>query len=237
MIGLGTLINVACVLAGGLAGLVGGRFITERMQDALIKSLAVCIMFVGISGALEHMMAIEGAHLATKGTAMMVISMALGTVIGEMLDLDGKTVQLGEWLKHRTGNEDDNSFVNAFVTCSLTVSVGAMAIVGSIQDGVSGDWSTLALKGAIDALLVCAMTASMGRGCIFSALPILVFEGSMTLLASALQPFFTETALANLSLVGNLLIFCVGVNLIQPNTFKPANLLPAVIIAALCAFF
>ncbi len=237
MIGLGTLINVACVLAGGLVGMVGGRFITERMQDAIMKSLAVCIMFVGISGALEQMLAIEGTHLATKGTAMMVISMSLGAVLGEVLDLDGKTVQLGEWLKRRSGSEGDNSFVNAFVTCSLTVSVGAMAIVGSIQDGGSGDWSTLALNGAIDALLVCAMTASMGRGCIFSALPILVLEGGVTLLASALQPIFTEAALANLSLVGSLLIFCIGVNLIWPSTFKPANMLPAVIIAALCAFF
>lgn len=237
MIGLGTLINVGLVTAGGLAGLVFGRFITERIQDALLKAIGVCILFVGVGGTVEHMLTVEGAHLASSGSMMMLISMSAGALIGEMLDLEAHIEQFGEWLKRRTGNQDDNSFVNAFVTCSLTVSIGAMAIVGSIQDGVSGDWSTLALKGAIDAVTVCVMTAGMGRGCIFSALPILVFEGGMTLLARVLEPLFTATALSNLALVGSILIFCVGVNLIWPKTFKPANMLPAVLIAMALAFF
>lgn len=235
MIGLGTLINTGLVIAGGLAGLAFGRFITERIQDALLKAVGVCILFVGIGGAVEQMLSAEGTHL-TSGSTMMLISLAAGALIGELFDLEGRIEQFGEWLKRRTGSQDDASFVNAFVTCSLTVSIGAMAIVGSIQDGVSGDWSTLALKGAIDAITVCIMTAGMGRGCIFSALPILVFEGSMTLLARALEPILTTAALANLSLVGNLLIFCVGANLIWPHTFKPANMLPAVVIAAVLAF-
>ncbi len=236
MIGLGTLINVGLVIAGGLAGLMFGRFITERIQDTLLKAIGVCILFVGLSGAIEHMMGVEGTHLVSSGSMMMLISMSGGALIGEMLDLEARIEQFGEWLKQRTGSQDDASFVNAFVTCSLTVSIGAMAIVGSIQDGVTGDWSTLALKGAIDAVTVCVMTAGMGRGCLFSALPILVFEGGMTLLARVLEPIFTAAALSNLSLVGSLLIFCVGVNLIWPKTFKPANLLPAVVIAALLAF-
>lgn len=236
MIGLGTLINVGLVIAGGLAGLMFGRFITERIQDTLLKAIGVCILFVGLSGAIEHMMSVEGTHLVSSGSMMMLISMSGGALIGEMLDLEARIEQFGEWLKQRTGSQDDASFVNAFVTCSLTVSIGAMAIVGSIQDGVTGDWSTLALKGAIDAVTVCVMTAGMGRGCLFSALPILVFEGGMTLLARVLEPIFTTAALSNLSLVGSLLIFCVGVNLIWPKTFKPANLLPAVVIAALLAF-
>ena len=126
--------------------------------------------------------------------------------------------------------------MNAFVTASLTVCIGAMAIVGSIQDGLTGDWSTLALKGALDALIVCVMTASMGRGCIFSALPVGVFQGSITLLARLIQPLMTAEALANLSLVGSILIFCVGVNLIWEKTFKTANMLPAVVFAVVLAF-
>ena len=110
-----------------------------------------------------------------------------------------------------------------------------MAIVGSIQDGLAGDWSTLALKGALDAVIVCAMAASMGRGCLFSALPVAVLQGSVTALATLLHPIMTEAALANLSLVGSTLIFCVGVNLIWPRTFKPANMLPAVVIAVILA--
>ena len=235
MIGLGTLINVALIIASGLAGLLGGRFLTPRVQDTLMKATAVCVLFVGLGGAMEQMLHVERDHLTSGGTAMMVISMAGGALIGEVLDLEGLIERLGSWLRKHTGSEGDTGFVNAFVTASLTVSIGAMAIVGSIQDGIEGDWSTLALKGALDALIVCVMTASMGAGCIWSALPVLVFEGGITLLARLLQPLMTAAALANLSLVGNLLIFCVGVNLIHPKIFRVANMLPAVVIAVLLA--
>ena len=113
--------------------------------------------------------------------------------------------------------------------------IGAMAIVGSIQDGLLGDWSTLALKGALDCIIVCTMTASLGRGCIFSALPVAVFQGTITLFAGALSPIMTTAALDSLSLVGSMLIFCVGVNLIRPQTFRTANMLPSVVIAVIYA--
>ena len=122
------------------------------------------------------------------------------------------------------------------MAASLTVVVGAMSIVGAIRDGIAGDWSTLALKGAIDALLICTMTASMGRGCIFSAIPVLVFQGAITLLARLLQPIMTAAAVGNLSTVGSILIFCVGVNLIWGTMFRVANMLPALIVAVAAAF-
>lgn len=122
------------------------------------------------------------------------------------------------------------------MAASLTVAVGAMSIVGAIQDGIAGDWSTLALKGAIDALLICTMTASMGRGCIFSAIPVLVFQGTIALLARLLQPIMTAAAVGNLSTVGSILIFCVGVNLIWGTKFRVANMLPALIVAVAAAF-
>ena len=242
MIGLGTLINVACIIGGGLVGLVASSLVTERLQDALMKSCGACVMFVGIAGALEKMLtglvAIDGTvALGTAGSMMLVASMAVGTVLGEAADLDGRFEGLGTWLRDKTGSSGDARFVDGFVTASLTVCIGAMAIVGSIQDGLTGDYSTLALKGVMDAIIVCAMAASMGKGCIFSALPVGVFQGCVTALATLLQPVMTEAALANLSLVGSVLIFCVGVNLIWPCTFKPANMLPAVIIAAVVAFF
>ena len=236
MIGLGTLINTALIVAGGLAGLAGGRFLVPRVQDTLMKATALCVLFVGLGGALEKILSIEGGYLASGGTAMMVVSLALGALVGEALDLEARIEQFGTWLKRRTGSEGDTGFVNAFVTASLTVSIGAMAIVGSIQDGIAGDWSTLALKGALDCIIICVMTASMGVGCIWSALPVGMLQGGVTLLARALQPIMTDAALSNLSLVGSLLIFCVGVNLIWPKTFRVANLLPAVVIAAICAF-
>lgn len=242
MIGLGTLINVACIIGGGLVGLVASSLVTERLQDALMKSCGACVMFVGIAGALEKMLtglvATDGTvALSTAGSMALVASMAIGTVLGEAADLDGRFEELGTWLRDKTGSSGDARFVDGFVTASLTVCIGAMAIVGSIQDGLTGDYSTLALKGVMDAIIVCAMAAGMGKGCIFSALPVGVFQGCVTALATLLQPVMTEAALANLSLVGSVLIFCVGVNLIWPRTFKPANMLPAVVIAAVVAFF
>ena len=242
MIGLGTLINVACIIGGGLVGLVASSLVTERLQDALMKSCGACVMFVGIAGALEKMLtglvATDGTvALSTAGSMALVASMAIGTVLVEAADLDGRFEELGTWLRDKTGSSGDARFVDGFVTASLTVCIGAMAIVGSMQDGLTGDYSTLALKGVMDAIIVCAMAASMGKGCIFSALPVGVFQGCVTALATLLQPVMTEAALANLSLVGSVLIFCVGVNLIWPRTFKPANMLPAVVIAAVVAFF
>lgn len=116
------------------------------------------------------------------------------------------------------------------------VGLGTLINVACIAaGGLAGDYSTLMLKGALDAIIVCAMAASMGRGCLFSALPVGVLQGSMTALATLLQPIMTEAALANLSLIGSMLVFCVGVNLIWPRTFKPANMLPSVVIAVVYA--
>lgn len=241
MAGLGTIINVGCIVAGGLIGLLGRSLITQSLQDALLRSCGVAVIFVGIAGTLEKMLGVSlgadgAATLTSGGTMMMVVSLALGTVVGELLDLDGKFEALGEWLKQKTGSSKDASFVHAFVTASLTVSIGAMAIVGAIQDGLVGDHSTLMLKGALDAIIICAMAASMGKGAVFAALPVGVLQGAVTLLATLLSPVMTDAALANLSLVGSMLIFCVGMNLIWPRTFKPANMLPSVVVAAVCAF-
>mgnify|MGYP000675852929 CR=1 FL=1 len=150
-------------------------------------------------------------------------------------DQAGDIAEIIPHLGGKTGSEGDNEFTNAFVSTSLTVCIGAMAIVGSIQDGLLGDWSTLALKGALDCIIVCTMTASLGRGCIFSALPVAVFQGTITLFAGALSPIMTTAALDSLSLVGSMLIFCVGVNLIRPQTFRTANMLPSVVIAVIYA--
>lgn len=235
MIGLGTLIDVALILLGGFAGLAFGRFISGRIQDTLLKATAVAIIFIGISGAMSGMLTVSGGEISAGGSAL-VVSLALGSLIGEILDLERQIDRFGEWLKYATGSSGDSEFVDAFVTASLSVAIGAMSIVGAIQDGMTGDFSTLAVKGAIDALLVCTMTASMGKGCIFAAIPVLVFQGALTLLASFLQPLMTAAALANLSTVGSILIFCIGVNLIWPRTFRVANMLPAVVVAMAAAF-
>lgn len=239
--GLGTLINVACIVGGGLLGLLFSSHIDEKLQNSLLKVCGVAVIFTGVGGTLERMLvaSVDSAGAIaffTQGTLMMVVSLALGTIIGEVCDIDGCFESLGVWLRDRFAGSGDTRFVDAFVTASLTVSIGAMAIMGAIQDGISGDWSTLALKGSIDCVIICAMAASMGKGAVFSALPVAVFQGLVTALAHLIQPIMTEAALSNLGLVGNILIFCIGVNLVWPRTFKPANMLPAVVIAVIWAF-
>ena len=241
MPGLGTIINVCCIVAGGLVGLVGKRFISQQLQDALLKACGLSVIFLGLGGALEKMLTVATAAdgtavLSSGGTMMILVSLAAGSAIGEAIDLDARFEALGSWLREKTGSSGDAAFVDGFVTASLTVCIGAMAIVGSIQDGISGDYTTLALKGAIDAVCICAMAASMGKGVIFSALPVGVWQGLVTAASTLLQPVMTQAALDNLGLVGSILIFCVGVNLIGPRTFKPANMLPSVFIAAAWAF-
>ena len=144
--------------------------------------------------------------------------------------------RFGEWLKEKSGNAEDAGFVNAFVTASLTVCIGAMAIVGAIQDGILGDWSILATKAVLDFIIIMVMTCSLGKGCGFSAIPVLLFEGLVTLCASLLKPVMTELAMDYLSMIGCILIFCVGLTLVWGKKIRVANMLPAVVLAVAAAF-
>ena len=237
MIGLGTIINVIGIIFGGLIGIFCKKLITHRIQDTLMKANGVCVLFLGITGTLEQMLTIENGHLSSNGTMMMILSLSIGVLIGECINLDYRMEQFGQWLKNKTGNAKDQLFVDGFVTASLTVCIGAMAIVGALQDGISGNYSTLLTKAILDCIIICVMTASMGKGCIFSAIPVGILQGSVTLLATCIEPLMTEAALSNLSLVGNMLIFCVGINLVWDNTkIKVANMLPAILVAVIWAF-
>lgn len=235
MHGLGTIVNVAAIVVGGLVGLLGGRRIPERLQKTLMSAMGVSVLFVGVSGALSQMLRAEGGALTVQGT-MMILSLAVGAVLGELLDLEDRMERFGAWLKVKTKSESDGGFIGAFVTASLTVCIGAMAIVGSIQDGILGDHATLFAKAVLDLVIIMVMTASMGKGCIFSAIPVGILQGSVTLLARLLQPVFTDAALSNLSLVGSVLVFCVGLNLVWGKKIRVANLLPSLLIAVIWAF-
>ncbi|MCI5944699.1 MAG: DUF554 domain-containing protein [Eubacterium sp.] len=195
------------------------------------------VLFIGIAGALEQIFEIHEKELVSQGTMMLTISLAVGAVIGECLRIDEKMERFGEWLKQKTGNAKDNGFVDGFVTASLTVCIGAMAIIGSIEDGVMANPSILIAKGILDFVIILVMTASMGKGCMFSAVPVGLFQVSVTILAGFLKPFITDGAMANLSLVGSVLIFCVGVNLVWDKKIRVANLLPGLVIAVAWSFF
>ena len=236
MIGLGTIINVAAIVAGGLTGHFTGKLFREEQQESLTKACGISVLFIAISGAMQGMLEIEGGRLVSGKSMLVVLCLAIGTVFGELLGIENGFERFGEWLKEKTGNSGDKQFVNAFVTASLTVCIGAMAIVGAIQDGIMGDYSTLAVKSVLDFIIIAVMTSSLGKGSAFSAIPILIFEGSITLLARLIAPFMTDLAVAYLSLVGSVLIFCVGVNLVWGKKIRVANMLPAVLLAVLAAY-
>ena len=236
MPGLGTIINTAAILLGGFFGALFGRFLSDNAQDTLTKVCGVSTLFIALSGALEKMLTVENGLIVSGGSMLIIGCLAIGAFVGELLNIEDGFERFGQWLKIRTGNAKDRGFVDAFVTASLTVCIGAMAIVGSIQDGIAGDYSILATKAVLDLIIIMVMTCSMGRGCVFSAIPVAVLQGSITAVAGLVKPLMTDAALANLSLVGNVLIFCVGINLVWDKKIRVANLLPAIVLAVIAAF-
>lgn len=236
MTGLGTILNTFAIAFGGVCGALFGRRLTRRMQETLNMACGVSVLFIGLAGAMKYMLKLGDTTLTNGGTMLLTLSLPIGGLIGELLDLESLFDRFGEWLKAKTGNANDAGFVNGFVTASLTVCIGAMAIVGSVQDGLTGDYSTLAAKSVLDFVVIMVMTCSLGKGCGFSAIPVFIMQGAMTLAASLLKPFLTAAVLDNLSLVGSALVFCVGINLVWGKKVRVANLLPAIVLAVAAAF-
>jgi uncharacterized membrane protein YqgA involved in biofilm formation len=233
MTGIGSIVNSAAIVAGGLVGLAVGSFISKRVQATLVSGMAVGTMFIGAGGTFSKMLVpVEGGSLEARGALMLVMSLAIGAVAGELVDIDGKMERFGEWLKRVSHNERDNKFLDGFVTASLTFCIGAMAILGALEDGLKGDPSLLYLKSVMDGIFTIALTASLGKGVMFSAIPILLFQGSITLASSLLRPIMTPDVLDAISLVGGVLIFCVGWNILwHEKKIRVANLLPALVVA------
>ena len=230
--GIGTAINVFAIIFGGIIGLIGGKFLTEKIRQTLQISCAISVIFIGLSGTLSKMFQIKNdGTIQTGGEILLIVSLIVGGLIGEIIDIDKKFEDFGVWLKKKSGNEGDTKFVDAFVTASLTVCIGAMAIIGAINDRLFQDPTILIAKSALDLIIILVMTAGLGKGCIFSCVSVGIFQGAITFFAGFIEPFMTEIALKNLSCVGNVLIFCVGVNLMFENKIRVANLLPAIVIA------
>ena len=233
MPGLGTLINGLAVIAGGLLGLVFRRGLPQRFQDTLMQALGLSSIFIGISGSLEKMLQIQNGFVSVQGTLLAVLSLAAGALLGEWINLERRFEQLGLWLKKKTGSEKDSRFMQGFLTASLTICIGAMAIVGALQDGLSADPSLLITKAVLDCLIIMIFTSAFGKGAIFSVIPLVFFQGSITILAQFIAPLLTAPMFDNLSMIGSMLIFCIGINLMFNTKIRVANLLPALLIAIL----
>ncbi len=230
MIGLGTIINTGAVILGGVLGMILKNGVKERFEKILMQANGLAVIFIGISGALKYMLVVEEGNLSTQGTMLLIFSLVIGSLIGEWINIEAKMEVLGEKLKSAVKIKNDNRFVDGFVTTSLIICIGAMAIVGSMQDGLTGDSSMLVAKSLLDFVIVAILAATYGIGAVFSAIPIFVYQGSITLIAALFGSVISDVLISELSFVGSTLVFCVGVNLVREKTFRVANMLPALLI-------
>lgn len=230
MVGLGTIINTAAVVAGGLLGLLLKNGIAKKFETILMQALGLATIFIGAGGVLKYMLVVENGAVDTRGTMLLIFSLVIGCILGQWLNIESKMEVLGVKLKAAVRIKNDNRFVEGFVTTSLIICVGAMAIVGAMQDGLSGDSSMLVAKALLDFALVAILASAYGVGPIFSAIPIFVYQGAITLIAMLFGTVISDALIGELSFVGSALIFCVGVNLVREKTFRVANMLPALLI-------
>lgn len=235
MPGLGTLINMLIIVVGGLIGLTARNYLKQQLLDTLMVAMSACIIFIGIAGAVQESLVFDGQKFALTNLMMLVVTFIIGTVIGESIDLDKKLEDFGAWLRVKTKNEGEGGFTQAFLTASFTVCIGAMAIIGSIKDA-TGDPSILIAKAMMDGIVVMIMTTTLGKGCIYSAIPVGIVQGLVTLLAIFISPWLTNQALSNISLTGSIMIFLIGVSLLTGKHFRIANMLPTLVVAALWAW-
>lgn len=230
MIGLGTVINTAAVLAGGALGLLLKNGVAKKYESILMQALGLATIFIGAGGVLKYMLVVENGEIATRGTMLLIFSLVIGCLLGQWLDIEARMETMGVKLKAAARIKNDTRFVEGFVTTSLIICVGAMAIVGAMQDGLSGDSSMLIAKSMLDFALVTVLASAYGVGAMFSALPIFLYQGAITVVAALFGAVIHDALIAQLSFVGSALIFCVGVNLLREKTFRVANMLPALLI-------
>lgn len=237
MFGFGTIINTAAVIAGGIAGVVLKKGIPENCQKILMQACGIATIFIGVSGALKEMLVINGSSIETKGTFLLILSLVLGGLAGSLLSIEDRLERLGELLKKKLHSEKDTQFVEGFVTSTLVICIGAMAIVGAIEDGLTGNFSTLTAKAILDFVIVMIFASTLGKGVIFSALPLFLYQGAITILAAVLGDFMSPSLISDISFVGSALIFCVGINIAFGKKFNVGNMLPALLVPVIYQMF
>jgi len=230
MRGLGTIVNMLAIIAGGGLGLWIKGGLKQKIQDTLMQACGLATIFIGVEGTLSGMFTVTNGSLETSGTLLLISSLVIGGLIGEVIDLEEKMDHLGEKLKVLVKVQSDTKFVDGFVTATLVVCVGAMAVVGSIQDGLTGDPSMLYTKALLDGIIILIFASVFGIGAIFSAVPLGIYQGMITLGAVLISPYLTTTLISELSYIGSALIFGVGINICFGKKIKVGNLLPALLV-------
>ena len=224
---LGTIVNTAAILLGTLLGLLLKKGLPERFQDVIMKGLALCVLLIGISGALKG-----------ENTLIAILSIAIGAIIGEIIDLDRRLNNLGQLLEARFSKGDgEQTVARAFVMSSLLFCVGAMAIVGSLQSGLTGDHEMIYTKSMLDGISSIIFASSLGYGVVFSAVAVFVYQGAIVLLAQWIAPFLSDAVIAEMTCTGSLLIIALSLNMLGLTRIKVANYLPALLLPILLCLF
>lgn len=230
---LGTLINFAAVLIFGVLGTLLKRGIPQRISDAIMSAMAICVIYIGVDGMLGTAPAVSDGSFFSAGLVkvlIMILSMALGTLIGELVDIDKGITRLGDKLEaklSRGGEENKGRFAKGFVACSLLFCVGAMAVNGSIQDGL-GNPDILLAKTVIDSISCFIMATTLGIGCAFAAFFLLIYQGAIAVIGYFLESFIPDATIAYMSFTGSLIIIFIGTNMLKMTKIKTANMIPAI---------
>lgn len=225
---LGTIVNCITVLVGGSIGLLLRRGLPERLSDTIMKGLALCVLYIGISGALEG-----------QNVLIAILSIALGGLIGALLKIEDRIERLGNRLEQRfSGQGGAGQFAHGFVSASLLFCVGSMTIVGALQSGLSGNHETLFAKSLIDGIAAVVLAASFGPGVLASAAFVLIYQGGITLLSGLAAPFLSEAVIAEMTCVGSLLIIGIALKMLDIVRLKLADYIPAIFLPILfCPLF
>lgn len=229
MTGIGTLVNAGAIIAGSCAGIALRRGLPEHYKTVLLQGAGLSVLFVGISGVLQHMLKIGPDGITRENIMIMIVSLCVGGLAGEMLGIEKRLDAAGEYIR-RKFSPGDSRFTEGFVSASLVFCVGAMAIVGSIEDGLAGNHDTLFAKALLDGIISAVLASGLGIGVAFSALPILLYQGGITFAAAAVGPVIPEDSIALVSLVGSVLITAIGLNVLGLPRIRVGNLLPAAFI-------
>ncbi len=230
MIGLGTIVNVGVIIIGGVAGTFVRKGIPQRYKETVTQAIGLSVMMIGISGVLQGMYkVVEGERLDRLYIMTMILSLIIGGIIGEIANIEDKLDRVGKWFQSKFA-KNGGGFSDGFVMASLIFCVGAMAIVGSLEDGLTGNTGTLFAKSILDGIMSIVLASTFGIGVAFSAIPILIYQGGITLLAVWIKPWLTADVITQMSLVGSVLIFCIGMNILEIKKMKVGNLLPAIFI-------
>ena len=230
MRGLGTIVNVAAMIVGGLFGLLCRGGLKDRFRETLMQACGLATIFIGASGALQMIFRVGENGLETSYTMLIVLSLVIGGLIGEAINIEKRLDSIGERLKGLVKAKSDNRFVEGFVTVSLVTCIGAMAICGPLEEGLTGNSQTLFVKSILDMVITAVFASAYGVGAIFGALSVGVYQGLITVFAVFISPFMSEHLIMTLSGIGSVLIFGVGLNLLAPKKCKVGNLLPALLV-------